>query len=243
PTDALIRVEKDHVVVGDCPITFPFDKGSNAATLNGLYQVDEAGLRALAIALGFDAPGPLPLAHVKLIVSGTIQNFWFRQVKGEVPAGVLANHNERLNKYEDLVRRAKEKPESFTQEQAVDGKVRKVPTGRPASTSHRRYTLDAAQAQEVLPKLKGQPALVVSVMQSLGKPATLKEISDAVAGTGRLTTRQPVERVVAYYLNQWSHSGLITSEKATGPAPESSAPVESATPITPAEAVAIQAET
>jgi hypothetical protein len=58
----------------------------------------------------------------------------------------------------------------------------------------------------------GQAALVYEALVGLGKEkesVTRKDVVEAVAATGRLVSRQPVERVVGYYLAQFKAKGWL----------------------------------
>jgi hypothetical protein len=69
------------------------------------------------------------------------------------------------------------------------------------------YELTAkGTAQLIDEEIGAQPALVAGALKSAGK-ATAAEIADKI--DKKLETRQPVMRVVGFYLTTWKKDGLV----------------------------------
>ena len=83
-------------------------------------------------------------------------------------------------------------------------KKRSVPKGK-REAEPRRYAV--AKDQDV-GTFKGQQKVL---LKEMGEPVTAEELTARVAK--KLTTRQAPARVVAYYLNQWLHRGVVTEVK------------------------------
>lgn len=74
------------------------------------------------------------------------------------------------------------------------------------------YELTAKGTAELINEEVGaQPALVAGALKTAGK-ATAAEIADKI--DKKLETRQPVMRVVGFYLTTWKKAGLVRVVKA-----------------------------
>lgn len=214
-------------------VSFPFIKDSLSDTLRGLYATDLEAFRKLAKSNGFEVHDVLGIEHLKPVVAGCVQNFWYEKVQNKLPAGVTKNHDNRCNTYWSVLRQAKENPDAFKKKSEATS-TKRVGKSPGAPRSGKLWAVDEGTAasyengKPAVDCLKGQPQLVITCMQGIKGPASLKQITEAVVKTGKLATRQPAERVVAFYLNQFRHHGLIYEAAGSAPTTHAAEPAAEA---------------
>lgn len=155
---------------------------------------------------------PFDKKLLKVPLMGIIQIAWYRAFDPRVDfEKLLANQEKRVAKYKQDIETLKANPD------VAEGK--KKSGGGGGARTAKTYQLDPAK-KDVWSKFGGQKQLIVDAMQKLG-PATAAVIADSVKG--QLQTRQPAERVVAFYMNDFGHKGLLS---ANGTAPSTEPSVE-----------------
>lgn len=209
-------------------IRFQFFKepdGGLSDTLKALRQLDEAASRTLTRQSGFEVPDAFKLEHFQSVLAGTVQSFWYLQVKDAISDNVQHHQNERIATYSLLLKKYKEDPDKFTKKVAA----RKGSPGQPRAS--KLYELDHAAAIDP-EKFGKQAAVIITCMQKHKVPITVGDLAKLVEATKALTTKQPVERVVGFYLAKFKKEGLVYSE---GSAPQESSAVKPANPGDPAK--------
>lgn len=76
------------------------------------------------------------------------------------------------------------------------------------SVRGRTYSLTVAGKKALTDAKEGQKTLILSTIGSL-ETATSAQIAEAVEKSGKLETKQPVGRVVSFYLGQFRADGLV----------------------------------
>lgn len=181
-------------------ISFQFDR-SLTLFFETLRALGKREIKKLAISWGYEVPDSIMNGRyehdVKLLVYGTLQNYWFMEVRGEIPSAIVTHFTDRVAGYKRLLTRYHKNPKDFE----VSAKSKE----RLASTHDDVFyePLDPQKAE----KLKGQAALVFNAIKA--GCATLAGITDHVDSSGQLKTKQPTERVVRFYLNEFRHKKII----------------------------------
>jgi hypothetical protein len=175
-------------------VSFEFSR-SLTRFFNELRELDLVKIRSLARSWGYEAPAELDETVVRMLVYASLQNYWYMEVRGEIPLSIITNSKERIRKYQQLIKKFHDNPDAF---QAAA----KPRTRLTRSEGNAFYSILKPDAT-----FKGQAALVFSALSSGAQ--TLPEIVKYVDDSGQLTTKQATERVVKFYLNQFRHQNVV----------------------------------
>ncbi len=196
-------------------VKLPCSRDSLAATLATFNRVHEQTLRKMVVNFGLTTNDAVDEANLRTIVGGCVQHVWYQAVRHQLPPNVIKYHNQRLEAWRKLV---KELEELGPEQAAARQEQRAASRERRAANGVNHYELDPKATSTR--KITGQAELVHSALKA--GPGTLAEIVARVTQTKQLKTRQPVERVVAFYLNQFQHQKLliVSSSNAVKPEPK-----------------------
>lgn len=179
----------------------PFDKESLLGTIDqakalGIDQqllvVRDAGERDVP-----EGTDPVQLGYAALSV---VQNAWYTVVRGQVPEAVLRGHQFRMEKLREAAKVATVR----LAEEMAKPKPPKVERPKREPKVPRAY-----MRTDQLPSglVKGQAGVVADALRQAKELMTVPQL--AVQVKDQLETRQPAERVVAYYLKQFVEKGYV----------------------------------
>lgn len=200
-------------------VTFTIFLDSLSDTFDQVRNLPRPSLEALAVAYGHEVADYLTNAMLITLVGGYVQNDWYLTVKDAVPERVKDRHDERIANYEMLL---KNPPPPADPNAEVPGpRLKRAPrapaaAGQPAR--ERTYVLLQAPAKPP----GGQAALVLAALASTTAALTLAQVTALVVATGQLQTKQPPDRVVIFYLNEFRKKRWIDlgPEQVMAPAAE-----------------------
>lgn len=215
-----------YFVQGD--VKFPLDADSVTKSVDVLEKLNSGMWQRLAT-VNHLPTDPFDKKLLKIPLMGVIQIAWYREFDTRVDfPKLISNQEKRVAKYKQDIETLKANPD------LAEGKTTKKSAPRAAKA----YQLDPAK-KEVWGKFTGQKKIIVDAMVSLGA-ATASVIADTIKG--QLETRQGPERVVAFYMNDFGHKGLLMNgtadavpEQQTSDEPKQSAEAAEAVKETPAE--------
>jgi hypothetical protein len=185
-------------------VSIPVDPDSILKTINNLDTCN-AGLW-VALARNNDLPtDPFNRKLLKPVLMGVLQNSWYERFgENGIPERVSAGQKARVAKYHEDLEKFKQNPGS------VDSlRTPEVKSPRTART----YRLTDSKLEEAK-KFKGQKKLIIDAMISMGASGTNTGVSTATIADAikdKLETKQPPERVVAFYMNTLAKDGVIDS--------------------------------
>jgi hypothetical protein len=192
-------------------------------------NIDKSGpdsYRKHAIAIGLPVD-PFSPKLLRPVLMGDFQIVWHRwkgqpeealvQIK-EKQAGRVKHY---LTELQDLKNKpqAAPKPGSTGIKDAVRG-GRGGGGGGKRAGSGQAYSFDPAK-KDIWGKFDKQKGIIVKAFETAGGTATaskLVELINLLPEGQRMTTNQPVERVVAFYLAEWKRNGLVVTSDAPAPA-------------------------
>lgn len=178
-------------------VKFPIPDDSITRAVDVLDKLNSGMWQRLA-AVNHLPTDPFDKKLLKLPLLGIVQIAWYRAFDPRVDfPKLIANQEKRVAKYKADIEQLKSNPD------LAEGKKRSAGSG--GTRTAKAYALDAAK-QDIWGKFTGQKQVIVAAMQKLG-PATANVIADTIKS--QLQTKQPAERVVAFYMNQWGHEGLL----------------------------------
>lgn len=217
---------------GEAKIAINPDKLAEAMDNIDKSGPDSYRKHALAIGLPVDPFSPKLLRPVLM---GDFQIVWHRW-KGQ-PEEALVQIKEkqagRVKHYLTELQELKNKPQSAPKPGATGTGIKDaVRVGRGGGGGGKRagsgqaYSFDPAK-KEIWGKFDKQKGIIVKAFETAGGTATaakLVELINLLPEGQKMTTNQPVERVVAFYLAEWKRNGLVV----TSDAPASSTPAPAA---------------
>lgn len=187
-------------------VAIPVDPESILKTIDALEKCN-AGIW-VTLARHNDLPAdPFIKKLLKPVLMGILQNAWYKQFSegGIVPEKCLLNQETRVKKYLEDLEKAKTNPQGTE----ATASAREPKTPRTAKS----YRLVESKRAE-WEKFKGQKKLIIEAMVAMGAVGTSGGASSATIADAikdKLETKQPAERVVAFYMNSFGHDGIVDS--------------------------------
>ncbi len=218
-------------VYGD--VKFPVDKESLSNSVNLVDSLNAAVKVQILLNAGLPAD-PYNEKLSKPVIMGIIQNIWYETFEDSVPETCIRNHERRIVKYKKDIETLRANPEAASEK---PGRARRESsggnngTGRTRSSGVQLYRLTAAGREA---KLKGQQGVIQEFLKqdafkSNGAQASViaSGIDQQIQSAG---AKQPTERVVAFYMNDWRKRNLleVVGEQSTIPASETMTTAEQA---------------
>lgn len=201
-------------------VRIPADHESILKTVDALDKQNAGVWVALANANNIPAD-PFDRRILKPVLMGLIQEAWYRSIEGQVPEKCVVNQEARVKKYGEDLENLKKNPQAAS---ASPGRRSSSSSEPKAPRSVKAYRLTEAKKDE-WSKYKGQKKLIVDAMLAMGDTAaSVNMIADAIKD--KLETKQPPERVVAFYMNVFSHDGIVESPGEQSVLPETPAAKE-----------------
>lgn len=199
-------------------VSIPVDHESILKTIDNLEKCN-AGVW-VALARQNEIPcDPFDRKLLKPVLMGILQSAWYKQFgENGVPEKVTMNQETRVKQYIVDLEKLKSNPK---QTASSDGK--REPRISRGVKSY-RLTETTRTAWE---KYKGQKKLIIEAMLAMsagpgGSGVSAATIADAVKD--KLETKQPAERVVAFYMNAFTHEGVVEEPGKQVELPTASAP-------------------
>lgn len=187
---------EESYVHGNVTITF---SRSMTEFFTQVKALSHRQLNDLLTAWGFGHNKLMDERFVQSVVYGSIQNWWYMNVRGEIPLSVIDHHLNRVKAYQRELRNIQLHPERYERQNEPG-----TPEGSRLSTS----ATFALASKNGSPKLGQQAALVYAALKA--GMVTLDDITAHVVASKKLTTKQSPERVVKFYLYEFRKSGLVT---------------------------------
>lgn len=214
--------ETTYYIHGEAKITINPDKLAEAMDMIDKSGPDNYRKHAIAIGLPVDPFSPKLLRPVLM---GDFQIVWHRW-KGQ-PEEALVQIKEkqagRVKHYLTELQELKDKPQSVPKAAGIKDVVRGGHGGggggKRAGTGQ-AYSFDPAK-KDIWGKFDKQKGIIVKAFETAGGTVTaakLVELINLLPEGQRMTTNQPVERVVAFYLAEWKRNGLVITSDAPAPA-------------------------
>lgn len=168
---------------------------------------------------------PFDKKLLKTVLLGIVQNTFYHDIEHRQDTDpvkyeeLLKTQVGRVEKYKKLIQEAKDNPDKKKSGSVAGARTSKGPAAQ------KQYRL-LESAREVWSKYKGQKAIITEYMVKMGAVSPKGPyLSCAVIGEGIkavLTTKQPPERVAAFYMNEWGHNKVV--EDSGNPVVEGAAP-------------------
>jgi hypothetical protein len=170
---------------------------------------------------GFELPPGLTDNDVLPMAMGLVQNEWYRATRGEVPAQVLKNHDERTAKLHKRIEEVKLHPPA--PEPVKEAKAAKTPREpkeprmkEPARTCTYQVLSDAVKTSKSLAPFldmknlaKGHDGIIIQELERIGAAVTLDELVKEVEAIKRYETNDPLAKSVRWHLNKLAEKGYI----------------------------------
>lgn len=214
-------------------VRVPLDPDSVIKTVDQVDKLNAGAWVALARANNIQTD-PFDKKLLKPVIMGIVQNFWYQAIKGQVPEKCVLNHEVRVKKYHQELEQLKSNPDA-----AVTRRTERAPSA-PRSVKAYRLTTEKQAEWE---KYKGQKDLIIQAMIKMGampeggNAVTVAMVADSIKH--QLETKQTPERVVAFYMSDWQHRGVVevVGEQTRMPAPKAEPEPPAPTPEAPAPEV------
>lgn len=183
--------------------------------LRSIDQIDKLPVgKWTEFAVQNDLPcDPLDRKLLKPPLMGVIMLAWHRHFKGGVSDKLIANQDRRIATYKEDLEHVKLVAASPAERTARARSPKETGTAATRTPSiGLRYRL-REESSATWGQYKTQKGLIVAVMIHAGATAvggkviTKDQITAALRG--KLNTRQPEERVVGYYLSEWTKDSIV----------------------------------
>src|SRR5690348_12077608 len=93
-------------------VSFEFSR-SLTNFFNALRELDLNKIRALARSWGYEAPAEIEELLVRPLVYASLQNYWYMEVRGEIPSSIIAHSTDRIHRYLKMIKKYHQNPEAF----------------------------------------------------------------------------------------------------------------------------------
>jgi len=239
----------DYDVVGQCFIVgklklpAPIQPYGHVKLFDALKYTCHSDLERIAKSLDLPMHGCVGTLDLMNAVASTLQYLWYQQLSPArtVPDHVAANHQARMERWENLVNQLKE---GVIVEKKADGAATaaaskpaepkanepKAPKAPPAPKVTYTYQLieanvAASKRAAVLNNKDSHnhDSMIVRALQGVKAPVSLEVVVDKVKAMGGYTTKDPLATSVRWHLNKLEKEALVKAIPNEVPAPASAA--------------------
>jgi hypothetical protein len=144
---------------------------------------------------------PFDRKLLKTLLMGVVQLVWFRDVEKRDENQMIEVTKTQQSRLETYLKRLKDLKENPDR---VPGEKRASTASKPRAS--KQYKLNP-EAKATWEKFGGQKKIIIDAMLKFEGGATCNTIADAIKS--QLTTKQPAERVVAFYMNDFGHKKIV----------------------------------
>lgn len=205
-------------------VSFEIDRTDPHKTLQAINNLKTGDLQKMASAVGLPIE-PFDKTLVRPVLLGVLQNAWYKEIKGAIPASCVSGQANRVSRYKQQVEELKNAASEDLV--AAAKKTKKASTSAPKAVF--RVVLDSAQEKVYAAKSDQQGLIVNAFVKAKAvssnkehKGLSVAEVAELVQDCSCCRAKKPSQTNTAFHINNWKNDGLLkVTNQADLPEPKS----------------------